>query len=182
MRVGSCCSALVLVLLLAVPALAAPGDTHSFSVSLLGGVGGSPDVDPGDGFGNTGYQLNFSVVREPGTLVGVRVGRLDLTNKEQFGPLRKPFLDYALIGGEYLFNESYYISGVFLGVGGYRLSGDLAGGRSDQETAFGGTLGLSGEFGLTQSLAIRVEVAGHYADLEPTQVFGTAHAGLTLHF
>ena len=183
MQVRGLGSMLALLLLLSVPALAAPGDSHSYSLSLLGGVGGSPDVEPGSGFGNTGYQLNFSVVRESGTLIGARVGRVDLSDEERFGPLREAFLDYALLGGEYLFNESYYVSGVFLGVGGYRLSGDpVSGGESEEETAFGGSLGLSGEFGLTRSLAIRVELAGHYADLETTQVFGTAHVGLTLHF
>jgi hypothetical protein len=176
-------AALALFSVLAAPALAESGDGHNIVVSVLGGIGGSPDADPGDGFGNTGYQVEISVIREAGTLVGVRLGTLSLDDKEQFGPLREAALDYAVIGGEYLFNEDYYVSGVFLGIGAYRLGGDPIGaGKSDEETAIGGTLGLSGEFGMTRSLAIRIEVSGHYADLEPTQVFGMAHAGLSWRF
>ena len=78
MRASAFGSALALLLVLAVPAFADPGDQSSFNLNLLGGIGGSPDVEEGDGFRNTGYQVGFSLVREPGTLVGIRVGKLDL--------------------------------------------------------------------------------------------------------
>lgn len=183
MRARGFWSALAFLAVSAAPAFADPGDQSSFNLNLLGGIGGSPDVEQGDGFRNTGFQVGFSLVREPGTLVGVRAGKLDLDEKERFGNLREATLSYAVAGGEYLFNEGYYVSGVFLGLGAYRLEGQQIGlGRDSEETAIGGTLGLSGEFAMTRALAIRIEVSGHYTDLEPAQLFGAAHAGVSLHF
>lgn len=183
MRALGFLSAVALLLVSVAPAVADPGDHSSFNLNLIGGVGGSPDVEEGDGFRNTGYQVGFSLVREPGTLVGIRVGKLDLDDKGRFANLSETELTYAVAGGEYLFNEGYYVSGVFLGLGAYRLDGQRIGlGGDSEETAIGGTLGLSGEFAMTRSLAIRIEVSGHYTDLEAAQLFGMAHAGLSLHF
>src|SRR5688572_931465 len=105
MRARGFLSASGLLLVLAAPAVADPGDQSSFNLNLLGGIGGSPDVEQGDGFRNTGYQVGFSLVREPGTLVGIRAGKLDLDDKERFGDLFEATLSYAVAGGEYLFNE-----------------------------------------------------------------------------
>lgn len=169
----------VAMVALASPAQAA--EQYTYQLSLLGGIGGSPDPERGDSFGNTGVQVEFSMVRDLGTLVSLRAGKLDLDDEEFFGSLGEATLEYGVIGGEYLFNEDYYVSGIFLGVGAYRLQG-VRGGRDTDETSLGGTLAVSGEFAMTRALAIRVEVAGHYADLDTAQLFGTAHAGLSLRF
>jgi hypothetical protein len=152
------------------------------TVSLLGGIGGSGDADPGSGFGNPAFQAGFSLVTEPQTAVGVRLGRLDLSSEERFGELRDAQLDYGQIGGEYRFHEGYYDSGIYLGLGGYRLRGDRADGRESSETALGGELGLLGDFALTRNLAVRVELSGHYVLFDDARLFAMAQAGLALRF
>ena len=86
------------------------------------------------------------------------------------------------IGGEYRFPESYYESGVYIGLGGYRLEGEDAGGRSREDTSIGAVIGFTGEFRVNRVMSILVELSGHYADLEEAQAFGMAHAGLSFHF
>ncbi len=157
-------------------------ETYTMTVSLLGGVGGSGDADPGSGFGNTAFQAGFALVTEPQTAVGVRLGRLDLSGEERFGELAEAQVDYAQIGGEYRFHEGYYDSGIYLGLGGYRLRGDRPDGREASETALGGELGLLGDFALTRNLAVRVEVSGHYVLFDDARMFAMAQAGLALRF
>jgi hypothetical protein len=101
---------------LSAPALSSAQDAHTMVVTLLGGVGGSQDVEPGSGFGNPSVQLGFALVTEPQTAIGLRVGRLDLSGEERFGALT----DAEPIGrrwGEYRFHEGYYESGIYLGLG-----------------------------------------------------------------
>jgi hypothetical protein len=137
---------------------------------------------PGSGFGNTAFQAGFTLVTEPQTAVGFRVGRLDLSGEERFGELTDAELDYAQVGGEYRFSEGYYESGLYLGLGGYRLRGDRPGERDSSETALGGMLGLLGDFALTRNLAIRVEVSGHYVLFDDARIFAMAQAGLAVRF
>ena len=72
-------------------------------------------------------------------------------------------LTYATVGGEYLFNEGYYTSGVYLGLGWYGLDGgELA--ESDSEGSIGLALGLTGDFAITKRFSILVELSGHYTE------------------
>ena len=164
------------------PAAALAQDYYTMSLSLMGGLGGSQDAEPGDSFGNTALQAEFSVLTMPQTRVGVRVGKLDLDDEERFGSLSDAQLDYANIGGEYRYNHGYYESGIYLALGGYRLSGDDAFGRDTDETSLGLALGVTGDFFLNRHLAVRVELSGHYADLEEARLYGIGHAGLSLRF
>jgi hypothetical protein len=171
-----------LIAALALSPAARAQDTYTMSVTLLGGVGGSSDAEPGSGFGNTAYQLGFNLATEPQTAIGVRLGRLDLNHEERFGALSEAQMDYAQVGGEYRFHEGYYESGIYLGLGGYRLRGDRADGSSSSETALGGELGLLGDFALTRRLAVRVEIAGHYVLFDDARIFAIAQAGLAVRF
>jgi hypothetical protein len=170
------------LLLLCAASAARAQDNHSMAVTLLGGVGGSSDADPGSGFGNRAFQLGFNLVTEPQTAVGVRLGRLDLSDEERFGALADAQLDYLQVGGEYRFHEGYYESGIYLGLGGYRLRGDRADGSDASETALGGELGLLGDFSLTRNLALRVELSGHYVLFDDARMFAMAQAGLAFRF
>jgi hypothetical protein len=171
-----------LLLLLALPDAARAQELYSISVAALGGIGGSPDAEVGDGFGNTGYQVSFQVLTERRTLVGVRAGQLNLDEEERFGSLFDADLTYVTLGGEYRFRESYYDSGLFFALGGYQLAGTDAAGRDEDETSLGLSVGATGEFRLNRHLAILVELSGHVVDSEEAQFFGMAHGGLVVHF
>lgn len=174
---------LVVGALLAAPAARAQ-ELYTFTVGALGGLGGSLDADPGDDLGNSGLQLNLGLVTDPKTHLTLRLGRLDLDADESFGTLVGAELDYATIAGEYRYTHSFYESGVYFGLGGYRLSGELPGlpAAGEEETGFGAALGLTGEFGLTRRLGLLIEISGHWADLEQAQVFLMGHVGLAFHF
>jgi hypothetical protein len=164
-------------------AFARPGlavEPYTFTVSALGGVGGSHDAEPGDGFGNRALQVGLALVREPGVLLGLRLGRVTL-EEDGFGSLLDADLEYATVAGEYRLDEGFYESGLFLGLGVYRLQG-LRAGRDAEETALGATLGVNGEFALTRRLAFVVELAGHWADFDEANLFGAGLAGLSFHF
>ncbi len=173
----------LLVALLALPAAARAEDHYTFSAAVLGGIGGSPDVD-GANYGNGGFQVNLGLVTEPRTILGLRVGHLSLNRPNPFGDLTGAGLTYATIGGEYRFRETYYDSGVFVALGAYRLSGTDPFGVSRDRTAAGASLGFTGEFPITRQLGALVELSGHYADLrsEGVQFFAMGHAGLIWHF
>ena len=157
-------------------------ELYTFTAGALGGIGGSVDAEPGDSLSNTGFQLNLAMVTEPQTHVGLRVGQLALDDDEVFGSLTDADLTYVTVGGEYRYSERFYDSGIFIGLGGYRLEGTTFGGDSEEDTALGLTIGITGEFPLTRWLGLLVELSGHYADLEEAQIFGMGHAGLAIHF
>ena len=166
--------------------LLAPGvaqaQLHTYSVGVLGGIGGSFDSSPGDSYSNPSYQLNLSMVTETRTQVGLRLGKINLDKDPFFGSLHDAGLTYATISGEYRYQESYYESGLFIGLGAYRLSGTNALGRSDDQTSVGLTAGVTGEIPVTRRLGILLEVSGHYVNLREAKLYGIAHGGLTWHF
>jgi hypothetical protein len=154
----------------------------SFMVGVLGGVGGSPDVKPGQSYGNPGFQIDLGYFTEPQQLVAVHLGSLDLSSKPTFGSLDNAKLTYANIGGEYRFQESYYESGIFIGLGAYRLNGNGANGGSTSTTAVGGAFGITGEFKFTKQFGFLVEFSAHYVDFRDQHVFVMGHGGLSFHF
>lgn len=164
----------------------APGVTcaqqYTYSVGILGGIGGSFDATPGDSYSNPSYQLELSMVTETRTLVGLRIGRIDLNKDQFFGSLHDAGLTFATIGGEYRFQESYYESGLFLGLGAYRLNGTNAQGRSDDQTSVGINAGVTGEIPINRRVGILLELSGHYVNLREAKIYGIAHGGFTFHF
>lgn len=165
----------------AAPLPAAAQELYSFTASAFGGIGGSLDADPGEGVGNSSYQIAFSVVTEPRTQVGIRYGEIDL-GSGQFERLIGADLTYATVAGEYRFDEGYYEAGLYLGLGGYRLEGTTLGGGGGDETGIGLVFGATGEFEINRRFGIVVELSGHYADLDQAQFFAMGHAGLAFHF
>ena len=172
---------ILLVALLLLPGAARAQEPYTFTVGLLGGLGGSLDADPGDDLGNTGYQLNLTMITDPRTHVGVRLGNLALDSEESFGSLTDAELSYVTVAGEYRFPESYYESGIYAGLGGYRLEG-TRGGQDQSDTALGLAVGVTGEFRITRWLAVLVELSGHYADFDEAQFFAMGHGGIAIHF
>jgi hypothetical protein len=175
-------SLLVILVFLSAGARAGAESLSSFLLAALGGVGGSTDVKPGQGYGNPGFEVDFGHFADPQTLVAVHAGQLNFSSKPSFGALTNAKLSYADIGAEYRFQESYYESGIYLGLGAYRLSGNAAGGGSSAQTAVGGALGITGEFRFNRSLGLLIELSGHYVDFRSQRVFVMAEAGVALHF
>ncbi len=173
---------LLLLALLFAPAAASAQESYSFTVGLLGGLGGSFDAEPGDDLSNTGYQLNFTMVTEPRTHVGFRAGQLALDGDGLFGSLRDAELSYVTVGGEYRASQGFYDSGLYIALGGYRLEGLAFDGRDESETSIGLALGVTGEFEINRWLGVVLELSGHYVDFEDAQLFGMGHAGLAIHF
>jgi hypothetical protein len=171
----------LLAALLLLPGAARAQELYTFTAGLLGGIGGSLDADPGDDLGNTGFQLNLTMVTEPRTHVGFRLGQLSLDGEEQFGSLSEAELSYVTVAGEYRFPQGYYESGLYIGLGGYRLEGSR-GSQEEQDTAIGLNLGVTGEFRVTQWLGVLIELSGHYADLDEAQFFAMGHGGIAIHF
>ena len=170
--------ALLAATLLGAPAAGAQ-ELYTYTIGALGGVGGSLDVEPGDDLGNTGFQLNLTLVTEPRTHVGFRLGRLDLDTGEGFGTFTAPEFTYVTLGGEYRFRQSYYESGLYVALGGYRLEEPDA---DREETEVGLALGVTGEFQINRRLGVLVELSGHWANFEEAQVFAMGHVGLAVHF
>ncbi len=152
---------------------------YTYSIGLLGGLGGSADAEPDTGLDNLGWQARFSMELEVRTLFSVRAGQLQLAVDDVPGGLFDSDLSYVTLSGEYTFPAGFYESGVFIGLGAYDLSGD---GVLADESAIGLTVGTSGDFRITKRLSCLIELAGHYADLDYAQLFFMAHAGLSFHF
>ena len=180
---------LAVAALLALGALAtAPAraaEPYVMSIGVLGGIGGPLDADePNPGTGQRSLQLQIGLVTEPRTLLELRVGRLDFGEGDQLGDFFEPQLDYVTISGEYRFYRNWYDSGIFLGLGGYRLSGLVGGplGRDDDDTAVGLTAGVTGEFEITTHFSLLGEISGHYVDLDESPLFAAALAGVNVRF
>ncbi len=171
---------------LAVPALAAVlllgaasaegQDQYSYLATFGPTLGGALDGDPDGSANNLGFLGSFSWRTQPRTLVGIRLGSTDVGG-DQVGALANPTLRYATVAGEYRFNELYYESGVFMGLGLYQLSG---GGESEE--GVGLTLGVTGEFPVNERFSVVLELSGHYADLDAASTHATLHAGLAYSF
>ncbi len=170
------CAALLL------PGAASAQERYNYTVGALGGIGGSIDVDRGDDLANTGYQLNLTMITEPRTHVGFRLGKLALDGEEFFGSLREAELSYVTVAGEYRFRQAYYESGVYFGLGGYRLEGIGGDDRDTSDTSVGLAVGITGEFKVNRWLGALVEISGHWADFDEAQIFAMAHGGLAIHF
>lgn len=168
-----------LVLAAAVLALPATGQAEElqfYTVSFVGGLASS-DQDAGD-LDNTALQAGFGFATGDRSRLGVRVGRVGFADSDVLNDVVDPALTYVTVAGEVLFEETIYDSGVYIGLGGYRLQGD--GGARVSE--LGVTLGYTGEFEITRHLAVALELAGHFADFADDKLYGQAMAGLAVHF
>lgn len=180
-RIASLALAVAAALALLGAADASAQENYNFTLSLLGGVGGSLDAEPDTGLDDRSLLASFAVVTEPRLHTVARAGRLTLDEEEPFGSLREAELDYLTIGGDYKVLKSFYDSGLFAGIGAYRLEGER-GGETVDDTAFGVHIGVSGEVRVTRWLGVVLELAGHWADLDEAQTFATGHAGIAVHF
>lgn len=178
-RVRSAFLVVFALLAFALPATVAAED-YVYNVNLWGGLGGSLDDDDA-GLSNSTYQLGFTVQPEEQLLVGLRVGELDLSGGVVGGSLDTS-LDYVTVVGEYRFTETFYESGLFIGLGAYSLDGVLALGETFTEDSVGLVLGISGEFVLNARVGFIVEFSGHLTNLDTVDSVVMGHAGFSFHF
>lgn len=175
------------VLLVAVGALvASPGraQDYTWTLSLMGGIGGG--LSDG-GSSEPAYQAGFGLQFEPHANVWVKVGTVDFATGNAVGDLQQGSISYVNFGGEYQFSESYYESGIYLGLGAYdmkarRLVAPDVLLPSESDTVVGLVLGATGEFKITPSVVVLAEISGHVLDSSDLRVLGTAHVGIAFHF
>ena len=151
-----------------------------FSLGLMAGVGGSLDEDEA-GLSNQSFQIGFSVEPEDQLLIGLRVGQLDLSDGLVGGSVDTT-IDYATAVGEYRFTESFYESGLFIGLGVYRFDGVSFLGEDLSEEAIGLAVGISGEFVLTRTAGLVLELSGHLTNLDTVDTLLMGHVGVAIHF
>jgi len=174
---------LLLILgLLLLPGAAGAQELYTYTVGVLGGIGGSFDANPGDSLTNTGYQVNLGVVTQPRTHLVLRAGRLSLDEDEHFGSLSSAELSYATLGGEYRVRQDFYDSGIYVALGGYRLEGTTGSGRDSSDTSWGLAVGVTGELPIKRWLGLQAEISGHYIDFDEANFFAMANIGLVVHF
>jgi hypothetical protein len=146
----------------------------TYAVGVVGGVGGTDDTDE---FSDTAIQAHFSFALQPRTHFVVRAGELDLAEGGESTPPGS--LGWITVSTEYVVPSGFFDSGLFIGLGYYRLESDNS---LIDESGLGLTLGVTGDFPIIRHLALRVELAGHYADLDSAQIILMAQAGLSLRF
>lgn len=176
-------SSAVLLACVAAPLTAAEQqESYTFTLGLLGGVGGALDAEPDPGLGQSSWMLAAGMVSAPRTLVVVRAGRLAIEGDPAFERFSQADLEYVNIAGEYRFAQPTYDFGSYIGLGYYRMNGDLLAGGDSSESDLGIVLGLTGDFDITRYLSFVAEISGHYVFLGDANIFAMANAGLAVHF
>jgi hypothetical protein len=162
---------------------AAAQERYTFTAALAGGLAGVLD-DAGAGgrdFEHPALQAMFGMFTDERTLTTLRVGQIAFDAPRAVAGLTDAELQYVDVAGEYRFRQTAYDFGIFLGVGGYRVSGDAIAGETS-ESALGAALGFTGEFDLTRRLSLVAEIDFHYVFFDDESLHGAALAGLAVHF
>lgn len=167
---------------------AASAQSFTYTIAGLVGIGGSLD-ETDAGFGNPTWQVTFTSDIAEKTYFAARLGGMHWSSGDQVAEAFGPSLYYVTLAGEYRetrasFSGGFVEPGVYIGLGFYSLDGTDEDGESLSETAPGLAMGLTGDIPLNskRSLALRLELAAHYAALEAAQLFGMAHIGLSYRF
>lgn len=150
------------------------------------------DFDPSDFNGWVEFRLEPQVVLR-GTIgrmetSGDNAGRIVEIDGDEFVlPELDVRIDYATIGASYLFWEGDYTSGIFGGIGGYKVnpeptSEDITDLRDFHETVFGWHLGLDGDVRILAHLSIVGRITYHKIRSESGRSLLTANAGAVYRF
>jgi hypothetical protein len=167
----------LLALVLTLPGVSRAADLTFHTLTALVGVGSSLDVDATD-LEHKVLQAGYSFETGDNTRVGVRVGRYSFAKDMTLNGFRDPRLTYGTAAGELRFDEAVYDSGIYIGLGVYRMEGAVG----DHEVEIGFTLGYNGEFEVSRHFSVALELAGHFADFPQHQSFAQLMGGLAWHF
>jgi hypothetical protein len=157
-------------------------DSSTFLVGVLGGLGGAFEGAQDNRFDHRALELEFGVLTNDRTYAVARAGRLRFDDELAVGGLLEAELEFVTVAGEYRFRQPSYDFGMFLGLGGYRLSGREPGAEGRDETALGLAFGLTGDFDVTRHLSVVGEFSAHYAFLDRADLYGLGLVGLAAHF
>lgn len=167
-------------------ALLVPGEARAqiFTVGLSGGAA----TDASESFDSGNFEaryadLRFSLEAEPGVIVRMRIGRIDIPSPDK---TTSPDVRAERIGVdvEYRQRISFYYAGMFLGGGYYRF-------RSDDERLapwddggdhWGWWGGVDGWFPLTHDLIFIPEIMFERINQESPRTFGRVGLGLEFRF
>lgn len=113
----------------------------------------------------------------------VKVGNATLVGPEDM----RDRIDYGLVSTSYNFVESAWTSGLFGGVGIYRVDpgvpeGELAATAGKAETVWGIHFGVDAQLRVWHSLGIVGRVTAHFTQTDPHRTLVTADAGLSYRF
>jgi hypothetical protein len=96
-------------------------------------------------------------------------------------------IDYGLLSTSYEFVETAWMSGLFGGVGIYRIrpsvpAGDLAVTADENETVWGLHVGVDAQVTVSRTLAVVGRLTAHFPQTNPHRTLITADAGLSYRF
>ncbi len=175
-------SLLVLLAALAAPASLVAQDSYTFTVGLLGGIGGSFDGQGDEDFDHRALEATVAMLTNDRTLAVVRAGKLDFDDDLNFEGWVDAELMFVTIAGEYRFRQPTYDFGMYLGLGGYELAGHELGVGDQDERALGLAFGLTGDFDVTRHFSLVAEFSVHYVFLDRADLYGFALGGAAVHF
>ncbi|MEO8347634.1 MAG: hypothetical protein ABI610_01885 [Acidobacteriota bacterium] len=150
------------------------------------------EFDSGDFNGWIDFRLEERVILR-GTLGtmetrGDNAGRIvEIDGDDVVLPELDVRIDYATIGASYQFWEGDYTSGVFGGIGGYKVnpdptSQDITNFRDFHETVFGWHIGVDGDLRILARLSIVGRITFHKIRSETARSLLTANAGAVFRF
>jgi hypothetical protein len=157
-------------------------DDSIYRGTLLGGLGGSFLSEGKHDPDHSVLQASLGILTDDRTFTVFRVGKIGFGDQEIVAGRSGAELEYVNVAGEYRLPSRAYTWGFFLGVGGYRLTGDALTTTSRRETALGLALGVEGDFDLTRHLGLAVEFGGHYVFFDEADLYGVGLVGLAIHF
>ena len=165
---------LALFLVLAAPALA-----QDNTVGLL--IGTSEFLEDSISFdlGADVQEFWYSRDLEAGTVLRLKLGQADFEVEEDDSELLAGDyeVEYALALIEYRFHEVYGSTSLFFGPGVYRQQG-----VDQEESNFGLSAGVSGDFPVTRRLGLVLEGAYHWVNFENEYEFLTIGGGVRVSF
>ena len=150
------------------------------------------EFDPRDGNGWVDFELEDRVLLRGmiGSIKtsGDNAGRVfEIDDEEVVLPDLDVRIDYATLGVSYQFWEGDYTSGIFGGIGGYKVnpyptSEELANFRDFHETVFGWHLGVDGDLRVVSRLSIVGRLTYHKIRSETGRELVSANLGALFRF
>ena len=150
------------------------------------------EFDPTDANGWVDFRLEEHVILR-GTFgrmktSGDNAGRVvELDGEDVVLPELEVRIDYATVGVSYQFWEGDYTSGIFGGIGGYKVNPepapqDITNLRDFHETVFGWHLGVDGDLRVLSRLSLVGRITFHKIRSESGRSLLTANAGAVFRF
>jgi hypothetical protein len=139
-------------------------------------LGGSETLEDGLdlNLGNSVREVFFSTDLELGTAFRIKAGQTDADDVDRSGKI-----EYIQALIDYRFHEIFGSTSLFLGPALYRHTPT---GELDDETEYGLSGGVNGEFPFTRRIAFLAELSYHWVNFEEPYRFLTATGGVKLSF